>query len=56
MSLLVDDDVPNRPDPRLDDLNSAQARRALLQAVNWGHNREDQGAEPVQPWPVIVHG
>jgi hypothetical protein len=56
MQLLIDDNVPKRPDPLLDDLSSAQARRALLLATHWGHNREDQGAEPVQPWPVIVHG
>jgi hypothetical protein len=56
MQLLVDDDVPKRPDPLLDDLASAQARRALLLTAGWGYNREDQGAEPVQPWPVIVHG
>jgi hypothetical protein len=56
MRSLVDDDVPVRPDPSVDDLASAQSRRALLVATNWGHSREDQGAEPSQPWPVVVHG
>ncbi len=56
MQLLIDDDVPKRPDPLLDDLSSGQARRALLLALNWGHSPEDQGAEPVEPWPVVVHG
>jgi hypothetical protein len=55
MQLLIDDDVPKRPDPILDDLSSAQARRALLLAMNWGNSREDQGAEPKQPWPVTIH-
>jgi len=55
MQLLVDDDVPRRPDPLLDDLASAQARRALLLATNWCYSREDQGAEPKLPWPVVIH-
>lgn len=56
MRVLIDDDAPKRPDPVMDDMASAQARRALLLATNWGTHREDQGAEPQQPWPVVVHG
>lgn len=56
MPLLIDDDTPKRPDPLHDDLASAQARRALLNSIDWGHNREDQGAVPQHPWPVVVHG
>lgn len=55
MQLLIDDDVPMRPDPLHDDLASAQARRALLLALNWGTDRSDQGAEPGEPWPVAIH-
>jgi len=56
MRVFVDDDAPRRPDPLMDDMASAQARRALLLTTNWGHSREDQGAEPQHPWPVVVHG
>jgi hypothetical protein len=56
MQVLLDDDAPRRPDPLHDDLDSAQARRALFNSINWGHSREDQGAEPQRPWPVVVHG
>jgi len=56
MNVLVDDDAPRRPDPLMDDMVSAQARRALLLSTDWGHSREDQGAEPQHPWPVVVHG
>lgn len=55
MPLLIDDDTPKRPDPLHDDLASAQARRALLNSIDWGHNPEDRGAMPLQPWPVTIH-
>lgn len=55
MPLLIDDDTPKRPDPFHDDLASAQARRALLLALNWGTDRTDTGAEPAAPWPVEIH-
>ena len=43
-----DDDVPKVPDPLLDDLRSAQARRALQ------HLLEEQ--QPAKPLPVVIHG
>jgi len=55
MPLLIDDDTPKQPDPFHDDLASAQARRALLLALNWGTDRTDTGAEPAAPWPVEIH-
>jgi hypothetical protein len=24
-------------------------------ATNWCYSREDQGAEPKLPWPVVIH-
>jgi len=51
---IVDDDAPRPPDP-LEDLASAQARRALVLAADWGDSLEGRDAEPQRPWPVSIH-
>jgi hypothetical protein len=52
MLVLTDDDVPKWPDP-LDDMASAQARRALLLAADWGYSHDGNRSESERPWPVI---
>jgi hypothetical protein len=48
---IIDDDMPSVPDPWLDELASAQARRALVLALD-----EQSNLEPVRPMPVVIHG
>jgi hypothetical protein len=54
MIVLPDDDTPKTPDPLLDDLASAQAKRALLQAFpeNTRHTEEQLRL----PLSVVIHG
>ena len=52
MLLLVDDDTPKAPDPLLDDLASAQAKRALLQAFT----ESSRQTEEQLTLPVVIHG
>ncbi len=54
MIVLPDDDTPKTPDPLLDDLASAQAKRALLQAFpeNTRHTEEQLRLL----LSVVIHG
>jgi hypothetical protein len=52
MLVLPDDDTPKAPDPLLDDLASAQAKRALLQAFT----ESSRQTEEQLTLPVVVHG
>ncbi len=52
MIVLPDDDTPKAPDPLLDDLASAQAKRALLQAFT----ESSRQTEEQLTLPVVVHG
>jgi hypothetical protein len=49
MQALIDDDEPRRPDPFLDDLASAQARRALQKLS------EERQASAIERLPVVSH-
>jgi len=51
---IVDDDAPRPPDP-LEDLASAQARRALVLAAHWEDLSKDRGAEPQRSRPVSIY-